>query len=154
MSGTRSPATVQYEVWITPAASDAINLAAYDKQITRGRYMQEAIAEAISDSAKRDLGFLLPPPRFTNRKAHWLDDPKPGYKGRWSMWVKVRCTVHNSVPMLLTRAAQRQGFGSGSALVRHYLALAIKEDTGLTVPMPPGRGASNLFGGKVNEEVS
>lgn len=153
MSGKRNPGTTQYEVWITREASDAANRAALGRGMTRGEYMQDAIWQAIARSTDRERADLLPTPRRTNIRYQWHSDPKPGYKGRWSMWVRIRCTVANPVPMTLTRTAEERGFGSASALVRHHLAIAIKADTGLTVPMPPGRTSENLFGGQINEAV-
>lgn len=154
MGGTRPADRTQFEVWVTREASEAINVSARKLDITRGRYMQLAIWEAIKDSvASREMDVLLPCPITTAIYARHYADPKPGYKGRWAMWVRVRCTVHNSVPMRLTRLATQQGHGSASALVRHHLAIAIKRDTGKTVPMPNGRSSSHLFGGKINEVV-
>jgi len=66
------------------------------------------------------------------------------------MWVRARCTIHNSVPIALARAAEKEGFGSGTAIARHYLQLAIKGDLGIDVPMPKAKQESH-FGGKINE---
>lgn len=155
--GTRNPGTVQFEVWITREASDAINVSAQKLDITRGQYLQDAIWAALTmfedNIAGRPRDYWLPVPVHTNVRYQRYERPKAGYKGRWSMWVRVRCTVNNAVPMRLTRTAERTGYGSGSALVRHYLAIAIKADTGKTVTMPPGRTSANLFGGAINEVV-
>lgn len=154
MSGKRNPATVQWEVWVSRAASDALNVSAQKQGITRGEYIQNAIWRGVATLvAGREKDVLFPQPRHTNARFAHLANPAPGYKGRWSMWVRARCTVHNSVPMLLTRAAEQHGYGSASAYTRQLLAVAIKKDTGKTVPMPPGRTPANLFGGKINEEV-
>lgn len=154
MPGKRSPDRTQFEVWITSEASEAINVSARKLGVTRGRYMQLAAWEAIKDSvAGRSMDELLPEPVSTPTYSRHYANAKPGYKGRWSMWVRVRCTVMNPVLMMLTRAALESGHGSASALVRYHLAIAIKRDTGKTVPMPPPRSHADLFGGKINEVV-
>lgn len=153
MSGKRPFHHTQFEVWITTEASKALNDSAAMHDLTRGEYVQNAIWEAIGDHTDKPRTELLPRPRSTALDAIRTAQPKPGYKGRWSMWVRARCTVHNSVPMILTRAAGEQGFGSASAYLRHHLAILIKTDTGKTVPMPKGRSAADLFGGKIHEEV-
>lgn len=151
--GARNPGTVQWEVWVTTEASDAINLAASRQKMTRGRYIQHALWAMVWMHTDKERDDLFPPPRHTNRRFRRLANPKPGYKGRWSMWVRARCTVHNSVPMLLTRLAKEQNLGSASEYTRLALAIAIKKDTGKTVKMPPGRKPTDLFGGTINEVV-
>jgi hypothetical protein len=153
MSGKRNPGTVQWEVWVTVEASNAINTAAKKLGITRGEYMQDALWRLLWVHTGKSREDLLPTPVHTNHRFTHLAHPKPGYKGRWSMWVRVRCTVHNSVPMLLTRLATEQGLGSASEFTRRALALALKRDTGLTVPMPSGRKPTDLFGGTIHEVV-
>lgn len=151
MMGGRNPGTVQFEVWVTREASDAINAAAEEKGITRGEYMQDAIWAGIESYVDEPRERLLPAPVHTNLRYQRLGQPKPGYKGRWSMWVRVRCTVSNQVPMWITRCGLMEGYGSASAYTRHLLAVAIKQDLGKTVPMPPGRTSANLFGGEIQE---
>lgn len=152
--GKRHPGTVQFEVWITPEASAAINRAAISLGVSRGRYMQQALAAGL-DPGERDMDALLPEPTRCNVRYEHLQTPKVGYRGRWSRWVRVRCTVQNCVPMMLTRQGADAGFGSASSYARHLLAIAIKEDTGLTVPMPRGQeNRSPLFNeGKINQDA-
>lgn len=151
--GTRNPGTVQWEVWVTVEASDAINVSAQKLGMTRGEYMQDALWRLVWMHTERGRDDLFPKPVHTNRRYARLSNPKPGYKGRWSMWVRARCTVHNSVPMLLTRLAKEQGLGSASEFTRRALAIAIKRDTGKTVAMPSGRKPTDLFGGTIHEVV-
>lgn len=154
MSGKRSPRHSQFQFWVTHAASEAINEAAAKQGISRGEYIQNAIWDGIEDMWQpADKDWLLPTSYRVNRRFYRYDAHTPGHKGRWSMWVQARATVHNRVPLMLTKRAEEMGHGSATAYVRHCLALAIKRDTGKTVPMPKGRTPSDLFGGKINEEV-
>lgn len=151
--GTRNPGTTQWEVWITREASDAINVSAQKLSMTRGEYIQDALWRLVWNQTDRSRDDLFPKPLRTNTRFQHLANPKAGYKGRWSMWVRARCTVHNSVPMLLTRLAREQDLGSASEYTRRALAIAIKRDTGKTVTMPPGRRKDHLFGGTIHEVV-
>lgn len=153
MSGLRPMHHTQWEVWITREASTAINAAALQAGLTRGEYIQAALWQGVRDHTDRDRELLFPPPRQTTHRNARLANPRAGYKGRWAMWVRARCTVHNSVPMLLTRMSREHGLGSASEFTRQALVRAIQRDLGITVPMPPGRSSSDLFGGKINEEV-
>lgn len=154
MAGKRSPHHTQFQFWVTREASEAINAAARKKKTTRAEYLQDVIWDAIEDLWQPDdREWLLPRPIWQNRRYVNYANHKPGYKGRWAMWVQARANVHNRVPLMLTKQATKLGHGSASAYVRHCLAIALKRDTGKTVPMPAGRTSAHLFGGKINEEV-
>jgi len=85
-----------------PEASDAIICGSQNARITRGRYVQLAIWAAISPTDK-EMDLLIPIPRQTTNGSKHLANPKSGHIGRWSMWVRARCTIHNSVPIACSR---------------------------------------------------
>lgn len=143
----------QYEVWITREASIALNEAAAMYEISRGEYVQRVLWECIKEGAFEKRDHYLPRPVTISRNAYRLENPKPGYKGRWSMWVRARCTVHNSVPFMLTRIATQKEYGSATAYFRDVLAHHLHIDTGKVVTMPKGRSSEHLFGGQINEVV-
>lgn len=147
----KHPHHVQFEFWITHEASAAINEAAEQQDIPRGKYIQNAVWEALGHEGDRTK--LVPVFNGLNHRFIRYDHHQPGYKGRWAMWVRGRTTVHRSVPYLLTRAASAQGFGSATALVRHHLVVAIQRDLHRTVVMPKGRSGAQ-FGGVIHEEVT
>lgn len=157
MSGVRPRHHTQFEVWVTREASAAINEAAEKQDITRSQYIQNAIWDGIDGRLRPtdldDRLALLPVPRHTRRDLIRYAAHRPGYKGRWAMWVRARCTMHSSMPMILTWLSIEDGDGSASAFTRRLLSLAIERDLGRKVPMPSARKPTDLFGGKIHEVV-
>jgi len=54
------------------------------------------------------------------------------------MWVRARCTIHNSVPIALARAAEKRGVRVRHGIARHFLQLAIGATWASTSLCPRG----------------
>jgi len=85
-----------------PEASDAINTAAK----MRGDHPRtlRPISDLGSHQPDRQGdGPTHPHPAPNHQRVKHLASPKSGHIGRWSMWVRARCTIHNSVPIACSR---------------------------------------------------